>query len=106
MTTHRSRQQQHRSGGARGAARLGAAGLCLLVTCMRVGVASAFSIRLTECPADGPAATFRWVNEGEYLYVEGAGSCVTLPDIYNGMDGDAPLKYHTADGDESDTETG
>ncbi|CAM9965929.1 unnamed protein product, partial [Ectocarpus sp. 12 AP-2014] len=46
-----------------------------------------------------------WVNEGEYLYVEGAGSCVTLPDIYNAVE-NPPLTYHTVEGDESDTETG
>lgn len=85
-----------------------AAGLCLVVACARLGLASAGSIRLTECPTDdpdAPEATFRWVNDGEQLYVEGAGSCVTLSDIYNGMD-DPPLVYHTAAGAESSTETG
>ena len=84
---------------------LRAAGLCLVVACARLGLASAGSIRLTECPEDGPEATYRWVNGGDQLYVEGAGSCVTLSDIYNGVD-DAPLVYHTAAGDESPTETG
>ncbi|CAB1118832.1 MEP7b [Ectocarpus sp. CCAP 1310/34] len=72
---------------------------------MMVGTASAGSIRMTECPPDAPEATFRWVNEGEYLYVEGAGSCVTLPDINNAVE-NPPLTYHTVEGDESDTETG
>ncbi|CAN0274287.1 unnamed protein product, partial [Ectocarpus sp. 13 AM-2016] len=52
----------------------------------RVPTGSAGSIRLTECPADAPEATFSWENDGDYLYVEGDGSCVTLPDIYNGVD--------------------
>lgn len=83
-----------------------AAGLCLLVACARLGTASAAgSIRLTECPEDAPEATYRWVNGGEQLYVEGAGSCVTPADIYNGLD-DPPLVYHTEAGDESSTETG
>lgn len=60
---------------------------------------------MTECPADAPAAEFRWVNGGEFLYVEGAGSCVTLPDIYDGVE-DPPLEYHTSDGEESSSETG
>ena len=79
--------------------------LCLMVACAKLGLASAGSIRLTECPEDAPEATYRWVNDGEQLYVEGAGSCVTPSDIYNGMD-DPPLVYHTVDGDESSTETG
>ncbi|CAB1099783.1 unnamed protein product [Ectocarpus sp. CCAP 1310/34] len=84
-----------------------AAGLlwCLLLAGTRVPTGSAGSIRLTECPADAPEATFSWENDGDYLYVEGDGSCVTLPDIYNGVD-NPPLTYHTVDGDESDTETG
>lgn len=71
------------------------------------GVVSAApgSIRLTECPADAPEPTFRWANGGAYLYVEGAGSCVTLPDIYAALDS-PPLVYHTEDGDVSSTETG
>lgn len=77
----------------------------MVVACARLGLASAGSIRLTECPEDGPEATYRWVNGGDQLYVEGAGSCVTLSDIYNGVD-DAPLVYHTAAGEESSTETG
>ena len=88
------------------------AGLCLLVlACAGVGLASAStasSIRLTECPADAPEAKFSWVehdSRGDQLYIEGDGACVTPADIYNGMD-DAPLLYHTAEGDESDTETG
>ncbi|CAN0253971.1 unnamed protein product [Pylaiella littoralis] len=105
MTTHQSRQQP-RPGGARAAAGLGAAGLCLLVTCMMLGVASAAITRLTECPADGPAATFRWSDDGEYLFVEGAGSCVTLPDIHDATRDDPLLIYHTTGGDESDDETG
>lgn len=83
-------------------AALFAAGLCL-ASRMRVGGAS--SIRMTECPADGPAATYRWVNSGEYLYVEGAGSCVTLSDIYQNAD-DPPLVPMTAAGEEVTTETG
>ncbi|CBJ26769.1 Mannuronan C-5-epimerase [Ectocarpus siliculosus] len=79
--------------------------LFLLLAGTRVQTGSAGSIRLTECPADAPEATFSWTNDGDYLYVEGDGSCVTLPDIYNGVD-NPPLTYHTVDGDESDTETG
>lgn len=95
------RGRLHNAGWAR--ARLSLA----IVACVRLGLASGYasSIRLTECPADAPEATFRWVNDGEELYVEGAGSCVTPSDIYDGMD-DPPLKYHTVDGDESSTETG
>lgn len=84
---------------------LRAAGLCLVVACARSGLASAGSIRLTECPEDAPEPTYRWVNGGDQLYVEGGGSCVTPSDIYNGVD-NPPLVYHTAAGDESSTETG
>lgn len=70
-----------------------------------VGLVSATSIRLTECPADAPEAEYSWSSAGDYLFVEGAGSCVTLPDIYAALD-NPPLTYHTVDGDESDTETG
>lgn len=59
---------------------------------------------LTECPADGPAASYRWVNDGEQLYVEDGG-CVTLPDIYRDVE-DSPLVPVTADGEESAEETG
>lgn len=60
--------------------------------------------KLTECPENGLEATYRWVREGEYLYVEGGG-CVTLSDIYQNLE-DAPLVPMTQDGDEIETETG
>lgn len=82
------------------------AGCCLAMAAFaRIGLVSATSIRLTECPADAPEATYSWSSAGDYLYVEGEGSCVTLPDIYAGVD-NPPLTYHTPDGEESDTETG
>lgn len=79
-----------------------AAGLCLASSLRSSG---ATSVRLTECPADAPAATYRWVNSGDYLYVEGEGSCVTLSDIFQNAD-DAPLVPMTAAGDEVTEETG
>ena len=82
-----------------------AAALCLVVASAGLGLASAGSIRLTECPEDAPEATYRWVNDGDQLYVEGAGSCVTPSDIYNAVD-NPPLVYHTEAGEESSTETG
>lgn len=79
-----------------------AASLCFA---SRLSAGDATSIRMTECPADAPAATYRWVNSGEYLYVEGAGSCVTLSDIFQNAE-DAPLVPMTAAGDEVAEETG
>lgn len=64
----------------------------------------ASATRLTECPKDGPEATYRWVNDGDYLYVEGGG-CVTLSDIYQNLE-NAPLVPMTQGGDDVDTETG
>lgn len=78
------------------------AGLCLAGA---VGGSLGGSIRLTECPAGAPEATYRWVNSGSYLYVKGAGSCVTLSDIYQNAT-NAPLVPMNAAGDEVVAETG
>lgn len=81
------------------------AALCLACT---VGSTSGGSIRMTECPAGGPQPTYRWVTNNRdklELWVEGAGSCVTLSDIYRDFD-EAPLVPMTTAGDEVEEETG
>lgn len=89
-------------GAGGGSGKLSLAVLCFAST---LGSILAGSIRLTECSADAPAASYRWVNSGSYLYIEGAGSCVTPSDIYNAID-DPPLVPMNAAGDELDEETG
>lgn len=79
------------------------AALCLAST-LRRGLTRG-AVKISECPADAPDPTYRWVNSGTQLYVEGTGACVTLSDIYNNFE-DAPLVPMTEIGDEVDEETG
>lgn len=76
----------------------------LLSACLACLVGGSLG-RLTTCPADAPEATYRWVNSGTSLYVEGAGSCVTLQDIHDNAE-DTPLAYVNVDGEEVDAPTG
>lgn len=78
---------------------LAALGLARTSTCV-LG-----STRLTECPAGSQEATYSWDGSEGYLYVEGAGSCVTLSDIYKNAP-DTPLVPVDEAGEEAATETG
>lgn len=87
------------------AARVGLPLLFSICWTIRTGLGMGGSIRLTECPSDASDVTYSWNNDGDSLYVEGDGSCVTLSDIYNGAD-NAPLVPMNATGEEVDVETG
>ena len=63
------------------------------------------AIRMTECPPDATDPTYTWKNDGEELYIEGEGSCVTPSVIYRNLE-DAPLVPMTAEGEEVAEETG